>query len=52
MRLLASLAAVMFAMGLLGPGLAMAAEDSKMKQGTQQVESGAKEIGKGVEDTA
>jgi hypothetical protein len=39
------------------PGIAVAADDSKVKSATQQVESGAKKIGdgkigQGVEDTA
>ena len=31
---------------------ALAADDTKAKQGAQQVESGAKQIGEGVQDTA
>src|SRR3989304_3716583 len=48
--------------GLLGAGLARAADDSKVKQGAKQVESGgkqggevgsgAKRVGEGVVDTA
>lgn len=39
-------------LGLLGAELAWAADDSKVKQGTKQVESGAKQVGEGVVDTA
>ena len=38
--------------GLLGAGLARAADDSKVKEGSKQVESGAKQVGEGVVDTA
>jgi hypothetical protein len=58
MKILATLAALALVIGLLGTGPAVAADDSKpkddskVKQGTEQVQSGAKQIGKGVEDTA
>ena len=54
-RLLASLTAAVALAALAGP--AAAADDSKVKSATRQVESGAKEIGQGklgtgVEETA
>ncbi|MGZ3318395.1 MAG: hypothetical protein ACXU95_13970 [Isosphaeraceae bacterium] len=44
--------AVLLVLGPLGSSAARAADDSKMNQGTQQVESGGKQIGHGVVDTA
>ena len=52
MRALASLTALLLALVLLAPGSAVAADDSKAKQGARQVESGAKQVGEGVADTA
>jgi len=58
MRILATLAAFALVFSLLGTAPAVATDESKakneskVKQGTEQVQSGAKEIGKGVEDTA
>ena len=52
LKALVSLATGLLVVGLLGPGLARAADDSKVKQGTKQVESGAKQVGEGVVDTA
>ncbi len=58
MKALGSLAAMLLVLGLLGTGPAWseddskATEDSKVKQGTRQVESGAKQVGEGVVDTA
>jgi hypothetical protein len=47
----------MLTLSLLASGFALAADDSKVKAGTQQVESGAKKIpkgkvGEGVKETA
>lgn len=52
LKVLASLATALLMLGLLGAGLARAADDSKAKQGAKQVESGAKQVGEGVADTA
>src|SRR3970040_2189189 len=52
LKMMASLAAVVLMLGLLGAGLAPAADDSKVKEGSKQVESGAKQVGEGVVDTA
>lgn len=52
LKALVSLATGLLMVGLLGAGLARAADDSKVKQGTKQVESGAKQVGEGVVDTA
>ena len=58
MKALARLAALLLTLGLLGNGLAWAADDpktkddSKVKQGSEQVERGAKQVGEGVVDTA
>lgn len=52
MRILAMVAAVLFFLGALGSSRASAADDSKVKQGAQEVESGGKQIGHGVVDTA
>jgi hypothetical protein len=52
LKMLASFASVLLMLGLLGAGLARAADDSKVKQGAKQVESGAKQVGEGVVDTA
>ena len=62
MKPLAIVSAVLLVIGSPGAGLVMAADDSKVEQGTQadskvkqgtdQVQSGAKQIGQGVKDTA
>jgi hypothetical protein len=58
MKALARLAALLLTLGLLGNGLAWATDDpkvkddSKVKQGSEQVERGAKQVGEGVVDTA
>jgi hypothetical protein len=52
MKMLASVAGVLLVAGWLGAGLARAADDSKVKEGSKQVESGAKQVGEGVVDTA
>jgi hypothetical protein len=52
LKMMASIAAVALMLGLLGAGLAPAADDSKVKEGSKQVESGAKQVGEGVVDTA
>jgi hypothetical protein len=52
LKMLASVAAVVLVAGSLGAGLARAADDSKVKEGSKQVESGAKQVGEGVVDTA
>ena len=52
MKALACLAALLLTLGLLGAGPTLAADESKVKQGAQQVESGAKQVGEGVVDTA
>jgi hypothetical protein len=52
MKTMATATAVLFALGLLGAASARAADDSKVKEGTQQVQSGGKQIGQGVADTA
>jgi hypothetical protein len=52
MKTLATLGAVLIAAGSLGAGLAGAADDSKVKQGAKEVESGGKQVGQGVADTA
>lgn len=52
MKILACLGALLLTMGLLGAGAALAADDSKVKQGAKEVESGAKQVGEGVVDTA
>lgn len=51
-KILAGLAAAVLVAGSLGAGLARAADDSKVKEGSGQVESGAKQVGQGVVDTA
>jgi len=51
-KMLASLAAVVLMLGLFGAGAARAVDDSKVKQGAKQVESGAKQVGEGVVDAA
>lgn len=51
-KTVASLAAAALMAGSLGSGLAGAADDSKVKEGGKQVESGAKQVGEGVVDTA
>jgi hypothetical protein len=50
MKTLTIVGAVLLVLGPLGA--ARAADDSKMNEGTQQVESGGKQIGHGVVDTA
>jgi len=52
MKTMATARAVLLTLGVLGAGSASAADDSKVKEGTQQVQSGGKQIGHGVEDTA
>jgi hypothetical protein len=52
LKMLASLAAALLILGMLGAGLSPAADDSKVKQGAKQAESGAKQVGEGVADTA
>ena len=52
LKMLVSLAAVVSMLGLLGTAPAPAADDSKVKEGSKQVESGAKHVGEGVVDTA
>jgi hypothetical protein len=52
LKVLAQLIAVSLTVGLFGAGPALAADDSKMKEGAQQTESGAKQVGEGVVDTA
>ena len=52
MKALACLGALLLTMGLLGAGQALAADDSKVKQGAKEVEGGAKQVGEGVVDTA
>jgi hypothetical protein len=52
MTRLASTAAVLLVAGLLVAGWAAAADDSRMKQGTKELEGGAKQVGQGVVDAA
>jgi len=52
MKIMATATAVLLTLGVLGAGSASAADDSKVKEGSQQVQSGGKQIGHGVEDTA
>jgi hypothetical protein len=57
MRRLGLVMVVVFPFSLLAPGLTLAADDSKVKAATNQVESGAKKIpdgkiGEGVAETA
>src|SRR5688572_18625404 len=57
MNYLASITAFVFSFSLLASGYALAADDSKVKAATEQVERGAKKIpdgkiGEGVEETA
>ncbi len=52
MKTLTIVGAVLLVLGPLGSSVARAADDSKMNQGAQQVESGGKQIGQGVVDTA
>ena len=58
MKALTRLAALLLTLGLLAAGSAWAAndsqatEESKVKQGSKQVESGAKQVGDGIVDTA
>ena len=52
MKTLAMVGALLLILGPLGSSGARAADDSKMNQGAQQVESGGKQIGHGVADTA
>jgi hypothetical protein len=56
-RSLGLLVAFLFSLATLAPVAARAADDSKVKEGTRQVESGARKIGdgkvgEGVEETA
>lgn len=52
MKTMATTTAVLLTVGLLGAAPASAADDSKVKEGTEQVQSGGKQIGHGVADTA
>lgn len=52
MKTMAIATAMLLMVGLLGVAPASAADDSKVKEGTQQVQSGGKQIGHGVADTA
>ena len=52
MRKAAIVGTLLLFVGSLGLGAVRAADDSKMKQGAQEVESGGKQIGHGVVDTA
>src|SRR5215510_3059998 len=52
MKIMVTATAVLLLLGVLGAGSASAADDSKVKEGAQQVQSGGKQIGHGVEDTA
>lgn len=52
MKTMATAMAVLLTLGLLGAAPASAADDSKVKEGTEQVQSGGKQIGHGVADTA
>ena len=52
LKALSSLGTALLMLGLLGAGLARAADDSKVRQGATQVESGARQIGEGVVDAA
>ena len=52
MKTLSIVGAVLLMLGPLGSSAGRAADDSKMNQGTKQVESGGKQIGHGVVDTA
>ena len=47
MKYLGRIVVCMLPLSLLASGLALAADDSKVKAATQQVESGAKKIPKG-----
>jgi len=52
-KVLAQLIAVSLTVGLLGAGPARPADDdSKVKEGAKQTESGAKQVGEGVVETA
>ena len=52
MRILATMAVVLLSLALSWLPSASGADDSKLKDATRQVESGAKTIGSGIEDTA
>ncbi len=52
MKTLTMVSALLLILGPVGSSGARAADDSKMNQGAQQVESGGKQIGHGVADTA
>lgn len=52
MKTFTMIGALLLMLGPLGSSGARAADDSKMNQGAQQVESGGKQIGHGVVDTA
>ena len=52
MKTMATATIMLLMLGLLGAAPISAADDSKVKEGTQQVESGGKQIGHGVADTA
>ncbi|MBI1725800.1 MAG: hypothetical protein HYR50_00875 [Candidatus Rokubacteria bacterium] len=51
-RALASFASVPLMLGVLGAGPAWAVDESKVRQGSRQVESGAKQVAEGVVGTA
>jgi hypothetical protein len=52
MKILGTLGAVLITADWLVAGVAVAADDSKVKQGAKEVESGGKLVGQGVVDTA
>src|SRR5215470_13974692 len=52
MKTMATATVMLLMLGLLGAPPTSAADDSKVKEGTQQVESGGKQIGHAVADTA
>jgi hypothetical protein len=52
MKIPASFGVVLIAAGSLGTASAAAADDSKMKQGAEEVKSGGRQVGQGVVETA
>lgn len=52
MKILAMVGAVILVWSSLGSSVVHGADDSKMKQGAREVESGGKRVGQGVVDTA
>src|SRR5262249_33652127 len=52
MKIMVTATAVLLLLGVLGAGSASAADDSKVKECAQQVQSGGRQIGDGGEDTA